>query len=150
MKVLMIGNSFSVDATTYLFDIAKSAGVNVVIGNVYASGTGLEGHWNKIQNSEGVNAYEKYTLEEGQTSEPDALLVDSVLDEDWDVITYQQNSVNSGLYSTFQPYLNDLHHFVKSKAPSKTKYGFHLTWAYTDGSDHYGDGSQEDMYQAIV
>lgn len=150
IKLLMIGNSFSVDATTFLFDIAKSAGIQVVIGNVYASGTGFEGHWNKVQNREGVTAYEKYTLEEGKTSKPDALLVDSVLDEEWDFITYQQNSINSGSYCTFQPYLNDIHHLVQSIAPHNTRYGFHLTWAYADGSSAYGDGSQKDMFYAIV
>ena len=39
IKILSIGNSFSQDCVYYLYDIAQSAGVNVIIGNLYHSGS---------------------------------------------------------------------------------------------------------------
>ena len=44
VKILSIGNSFSQDSVYYLYDIAESAGVNVVIGNLYFSGSSLQRH----------------------------------------------------------------------------------------------------------
>lgn len=55
IKILSIGNSFSQDCVYYLYDIAQSAGVNVIIGNLYHSGSSLERHdKNAKENLKGV------------------------------------------------------------------------------------------------
>lgn len=133
LKVLLIGNSFSVDATQYLYDIAQSAGIDIVVGCAYDSGQDLQGAWEKIQSGTGVTAYNKWTKETGYTSTPNALVSNIILDEEWDIITYQQVSGKSFDYSTFQPYLTEMHNYIKGKVTnSNCKYGFQMTWAYAN------------------
>ena len=50
MKLLSIGNSFSMDAHHYLHDLAKSGGVNIECYNLYIGGCELERHWNNYMN----------------------------------------------------------------------------------------------------
>ena len=45
MKILAIGNSFSTDCMQYLYDIARSGGVEeIVLGNLYYGGCSLAQH----------------------------------------------------------------------------------------------------------
>ena len=49
IKLLAIGNSFSVDALQYFYQIASSLGVNdITIGNLYIGSCSLETHLNNI------------------------------------------------------------------------------------------------------
>ena len=46
IRILAIGNSFSEDAVEqYLYDLGKDAGYELIIGNAYRGGQGLESHW---------------------------------------------------------------------------------------------------------
>ena len=44
LRVLAIGNSFSQDATEYLWDILNSAGIDAVVGDLYNAGCTMERH----------------------------------------------------------------------------------------------------------
>jgi hypothetical protein len=45
LKILAIGNSFSIDAMQYLYQIAEDAGVEeIVLGNLYIGGCSLSTH----------------------------------------------------------------------------------------------------------
>jgi hypothetical protein len=78
-----------------------------------------------------------------------------LLDEDWDYITFQQSSENSGLYDTYQPYLNNLINYVKSisKNPD-VKFALNMTWAYSTRSSNKGfayyNYNQFNMYRCIT
>ena len=49
LKILAIGNSFSVDAMEHLYGIAKDGGVeNVLLGNLYIGGCSLATHAKNI------------------------------------------------------------------------------------------------------
>lgn len=150
LKVLTIGNSFSVDSNEFLFDIAKSLGVDIVVGTAYDSGGGLESHWNKLQTDGTITAYNKWVPGTGFISQPNALVKNIVVDEDWDIILYQQVSADSGNYATFQPYLSDIHGYVSEVSlNTEVKFGFNMTWAYSSVlTSSYGN--QEQMHNAIV
>ena len=48
IKILAIGNSFSIDALEYLYQILSDAGVeNIVIANLYKSGCSIDMHCHK-------------------------------------------------------------------------------------------------------
>ena len=53
LRILAIGNSFSVDAIEQnLWELFNAAGIPVVIGNMYIGGCSLERHWrNMLTNS---------------------------------------------------------------------------------------------------
>lgn len=129
LKVLAIGNSFSVDAMTHLYQVAKAEGVEeVILGNFFVGGCSLKQHAGFMESGEAAYRYDKCT--DGiwiQT--PDTDLLTGLLDEQWDVITMQQASSYSGLADTYQPYLDNLVAYVKQQCPNAKLY-WHMTWAY--------------------
>ena len=59
IKILAIGNSFSVDATEYLWNMLDDAGIEeVIVGNLYIGGCSLDTHWSNMSNNK--NAYTFY------------------------------------------------------------------------------------------
>ncbi|MDF2678539.1 MAG: S-layer y protein [Bacillota bacterium] len=136
IKILSIGNSFSQDSAQWLYDIAASAGVDVVVGNLYISGCSLQTHWKNAQNNLAYYNYDKWTSST-VVSTKSQTMEQVILDEDWDYISLQQVSGDSGLYYTFQPYLNNLADYVKLKATNQNvKLALNMTWSYATNSTH--------------
>lgn len=154
IKILTIGNSFSQDASQYIFDIAKSAGINVVVGNIYFAGCSLKTHWTNATNNNATYTYNKWTSSV-MTNIENQTMKACILDEEWDFIIFQQVSGDSGLYNTFQPYLNNLVTYVKGLSINdNVKLALNMTWAYAADSTHekfkYYGNDQMTMYNAII
>ena len=149
-KVLAFGNSFSADAMAYLWDIANNAGVeNIVLGNINISGCSLDTHWDNIVNGVTVN-YRKNTT---GTWEGASITVAEVLaDEEWDIISLQQNSANSAFPDTYGN-LNNLVNYISDCEPN-ARIVWHLTWSYQHTSQkevfEEFDRDPIKMYNAIV
>lgn len=151
-KLLMVGNSFAEDAAYWLWDICQSAGVEAVIGVIEIGGCSLQQHWERIENNQEA-PYHKWD----KTGRTDVTIPyrDVFHDEEWMVITFQQFSGASGLYETFLPYVNQLMNYARKFAINPhVKFGWHMTWAYANGSDHHAfinyENDQLTMYRAIV
>lgn len=151
-KLLMIGNSFSADALDWLSDIAQSAGVNIIIGEVEISGCTLQLHWGNIENNERA----PFCFWDETSKRHEVIPYNDVFGyEDWDVITFQQAPGRSGQYESFQPYLRNLITYASQFAKNaKVKFGWHMTWAYAHNSDHPEfsnyNHDQKTMYDAIL
>ena len=61
----------------------------------------------------------------------------TLLAVEWDVITIQQQSFNSTIYETWQPYLDELVAYIRKYAP-KAKIYLQQTWGYKDGVANLG------------
>ena len=149
MKLLSIGNSFSVDAHRWLHTLAAANGIDLQTGNLYIGGCSLETHWHNIATGAADYTYYVNGDEEGRPmSIPEALALDN-----WDVITFQQASHFSGDLATYEPYLTDIARMVRVAQPQATFY-FHQTWAYEVDSTHEGfvtyANDQAQMYRCIV
>lgn len=150
--ILAIGNSFSEDAVeNYLYDLCKEEGIEVVIGNMYIGGCTLEKHWNNLQGNNDAYSYRKVI--EGDKYVYKNVTLESVInDEKWDIITFQQASGLSGIYTTYDPYLANLISWFREN--SEAQLWFHQTWAYSQDSTHPDfanyDYNQLTMYYAIV
>lgn len=155
IKILTIGNSFSEDAVeNYLYDLGQAEGVTFVIGNMYIGGCNLETHWNNANGNKEVYEYRKI-VDGVKTNTPNTKLETAIADEDWDYISFQQASPNSGQYNTYFPYLTNLQAYVKTRATNtNVKYVLHMTWAYQQNSTHSGFNNygkdQMTMYNAIL
>ena len=155
LKILAIGNSFSVDAMTHLYSVAKAEGVEeVVLGNLFVGGCTLKMHADYIESGEAPYIYYKNTTGAWEQTDGCSLL-QGLQDEQWDIITMQQGSSGSGLVDTYQPYLDNLIAYVnENKTNPDSKLVWHMTWAYQSNSTHsafpnYGS-SQQAMYYGIV
>lgn len=157
LKILAIGNSFSVDAMEHLFKVALAYGYkqeDIILGNLYIGGCSLERHYNNI--SENLPAYEyfKNTANEWINT-PETTLLTGLLDEEWDYITMQQVSQCSGLTDTFEPYLSELIKYVnENKLNKSATLLWHSTWSYAKDSTHggfaYYNNDQQLMYGKIL
>jgi len=151
LKVLGIGNSFTVDATTYLRDIATCGGVDLTVGTLQIGGSTLEMHWNNTQTNEDTYTYTKNDSSLAKYY-PKKDIKSVVLSEDWDFIVLQQVSYLSGDYESYQPYLNNLVDFIRDLKPT-AEILLQQTWAYDVGSSHYEfyryDNNQATMYNAL-
>lgn len=130
MKILSIGNSFSIDAQTYVRDIALAGNEEMILGNLYIGGCSLERHMQNVLSGEA--AYEYYFNNEYQG----VSTIDTALnDDDWDFITLQQASHFSGIWETYEPYLEQLAEYVRGRVP-RAEIVIHETWAYEFDSAH--------------
>jgi len=156
VKILAIGNSFSVDAMrNYLYDVLKSADYDqVILGNLYVGGCSLDTHWNYISSKSGSYEFHKnddngeWVVNQGY----DALT--ALQEENWDVITVQQVSGNSGMPDTYGNLQNIVNWVNQYKTNPDAKVLWHMTWAYQQDSTHESfpnyNSDQMTMYNAIV
>lgn len=154
IRILAIGNSFSADAVeNYFFELAKTAGVTLVIGNAYLGGCTLERHMMNASDNKNVYEYRKISYE--GRSQMKNVSLDFIIDnETWDFISLQQASALSGILETYQTWLPKLYDHVKSQTSHDSRFILHMTWAYANNSqrkcfENY-DCNQLKMYQDIV
>ena len=148
ISVLMIGNSFSVDAARYTHQISLGSDVEIELGVLYVGGCSLEQHVNFIK--EGSTPYEWFI--NGESTGRYISLKEALLMKKWDYITLQQVSVFSGLLDTFYPYINQLVEYVREYQPESTLV-LHKTWPYETGFEntnfeHY-NYDRKTMYACI-
>ena len=139
MKVLFIGNSFSEDATKYLEAIG---GGELYVRNLYIGGCPLSLHARNIHTDEQPYSYQVSCNEIRKSS-----LREGLLDDEWDIVSIQQVSHESGLIDTYEPYITELIAFVRELAP-RAEIVFHRTWAYDRGSGHahFGNYNHDPVY----
>ena len=156
IKILAIGNSFSQDAIeTYLFELAQAEDIQVIIGNLFIAGASLDLHWNNAKDDKASYQYRKIDLSGDKTNTPNTSISSVLADEDWDYISFQQVSSNSGIFETYINPLPLLVDYVKQRAINPdVKYILHQTWAYSHDSDHKKfinyNHDQMSMYKSIV
>ena len=156
IRILAIGNSFSEDAVeNYLYNLGQTDDVTFIIGNMYIGGCSLELHWSNANSDAKAYSYRKINASGAKTTTANVSIAEAVADENWDYISFQQVSQNSGQYATYFPYLTDLKAYVASLATNpQVKYMLHATWAYAQVNSHGGfanyGNNQTTMYEAIV
>jgi hypothetical protein len=152
MKILSIGNSFSVNAHRGLYPLAVANGVDVHLGNLFIGGCSLQLHWENIQADAQAYSYRVNGEKEGRPMS----IAEALVLEQWDVVTLQQASRVSGRPQSYIPYLTDIANVVR-KAQPQAKLYFHQTWAYeVDFNERYEldwfdayQRDQEEMFRRI-
>ena len=156
VRILCVGNSFSADVVeSYLYDMADASGIKLVIGNACRGGHGLRQQWLDIVDNISDTEYRKINYDRKYSITTGHSLYDILIDEPWDVITFQQHSQESGMYITFKPFLQNLINYVRNNATNpKAKLGFVMTWPYAQGYHssgyQYYKENQEIMYDSIL
>ncbi len=153
MKVLAIGNSFSDDSMEYLYPVLQALGVeDISLGNLYIGGCSLQQHVENFQNDAPAYEYRTNTDNKWQTTCTYSLNV-AVCSQEWDVISMQQASDESGIKDSYQS-LPELVEFVRANTKKEVKLAWNMTWAYQEDSTHEGfinySREQKAMYYAIL
>ena len=149
MKILAIGNSFSDDATRYLYAIARADGYPMQVANLYIGGCPLSLHHKNMHTGERA-----YTLGyNGHLTGFPVSLEEGLTNRDWDVVTIQQASHESFNPATYSPYGVELADYIRRLCPT-ARLVVHQTWAYERDSERLhqvaGYEHPEDMLRDVV
>lgn len=165
LKVLMIGNSFSICLLKQLPQcVAAAPGCELDLCSLYIGGCSLETHWRNVERSAADPAFRPYGIQwnyhgvanaadapvaaaavKGRSSIQAALAADR-----WDVVTVQQASHFSWRPETYEPFGGNLLKTVRELAP-QARVMVQETWAYTpfDGRLAKWGIDQKEMYASI-
>ena len=153
LKVLMIGNSFSISATRHMPQVAKSMGMKLDLASLYIGGCSLERHWNNCENKDPDFKPYKFTrFTDGVKKKGSKMNIPEALAmEKWDVVTIQQSSHSSWKLETYRPFADDLiEKHIKRLAP-QAEVVVQETWSYTpwDGRLAKWKIDQNEMYKKL-
>ena len=154
IKLLAVGNSFSNDCVLdYFYAMLQEVGVKeITLGNLYHSGCSLEGHTKYGLTNAGEYTYYKNTSGKWESTKQ-SKLEPALLDEEWEIITFQQASAYSGRPETFTPWQKMILAYVQARRPDAL-FGWNMTWSHGADSEKEGfkyyDRDSMKMYKAIV
>lgn len=132
MRIFLIGNSFSSNATQYLPDQKAEAGRDLQIGYARIGGASLKLHWDNHQ----TNAeYDGLTLRQLLQSEA------------WDVVSLQQALIDSAYPESYQPYAQNLRDLIAEIRPD-ARLVWHQTWAYRADAEQFSRVSEAEHAQS--
>lgn len=151
LRVLSIGNSFSLDALSYVPFIMKAVAPEVYLdlGVMYIGGGTLEMLYNAIETSD-FRYYWSYGARPWN-ERLNVAMTETLTSQPWDVILLQQQSSASRDYGTYQPYLNQLIAWVDEHAVSEHQLAWLITPSFPDGHDRLPpDSSSVQMCERIL
>lgn len=143
IRLFIIGNSFSQNASRYLPQLAKESNTGLIIGRAELGGCSLQRHW------EIVEAYEA-DPEDPKGRQYKGKSLKMLLSEGkWDYVTIQQNSMNSTDPDTYRPYARNLYEYIKKIQPD-AEVLIHQTWAYRTDSKDFGRIDEDEFTQSAA
>ena len=134
LKVLMIGNSFSICNLWQMPQVAESMGKRLDLASLFIGGCSLERHWRNVEAAATNATFRPYRfdriidgkriVEKGTANIPDALALDK-----WDIVTFQQASPLSWDAANYHPWGDNLVVKIRELAP-QAKIVLQETWSY--------------------
>ena len=156
LKILMIGNSFAVDTIWLVPEIAKNYMFDELeFGVLSFAGCSIQQHYEHSQTGEAVYEFLYYKDGDWIHKYDNELksMEFGIKFKDWNIITLQNNSPQSGRTESYGAELTNLITYVKNTATNPDmKLVWNMPWAYTDSDliRAHGYLSQIDMYNSIV
>ena len=135
IHILCIGNSFSWDAVEQeLAPLCEATEQPILIGNLYYGGCSLEQHWSFLHKDTAAYSFRLIENGERRLVEPFSLRQALRLRQ-WDYISFQQASHDSGIAQSYEPFLSALIDSVRSYQPS-AQFCWMQTWSYAQDARH--------------
>jgi hypothetical protein len=131
LRIFIIGNSFSGNATTYLQQLVKEGGYKLQWGRAELGGAPLQRHWEGVAANQANDTDPKGREYKGKS------LKELLSSGKYDYVTLQQYSRLSADYKTYQPYADNLVKLINELQPG-AKLAVHQTWAYRADAVNWG------------
>jgi hypothetical protein len=140
-NILMIGNSFCYYFVEELAGIAKAAGIEFNVYNLYYSGRMTKAHYTRLTSDKTADySLYKTNAKDGRKTiySKNCTIEQALAYENWDIITLQEhfNPVKGDSYTTAKAdtmvYAKLLFDYLKTNHPNAGLY-WHQTWAYEIG-----------------
>jgi len=177
LKVLMIGNSFSICALDHTPRIARAAGKTLDLVSLYIGGCELKRHWENVCVARTNETFAPYLVTYDLATVPAGTeppfervlkrdekngawsnIPQMLAAEKWDIVTIQQASHQSWRPESYEPYAGNLVKLIREKAPQAQLF-VQETWSYCNldnricGANGEGAGSwgfnQAGMYARL-
>lgn len=154
IRVLCIGNSFSWDAVEQeLVPLCDEKNVQVEIHNLYYGGCSLQQHAEFLLKDTAAYSHRVCTNAEPRVIKDTISLRQALQDGDYDYISLQQASHDSGIRSTYEPWLSMLIDTVRAYQPN-ARICWMQTWAYSQDAKHPNypryHNNQQEMWDSIM
>jgi hypothetical protein len=151
LRLFLVGNSFSENATTYLPQIVKEGGNELVIGHAEAPGYTMQQHWEAVEASQTNPNDSKGKIYGGKS------LRELLSAGTWDIVTIQQASISSAYLDSYHPYAQKLYDFIKKLQPN-AEVVMHETWPYRSDSRDFSyvaangvqAGNDREMFEKLL
>lgn len=131
LRLFVIGNSFSNNATHFLPQLAQAGGHELIMRGAQTGGCSFERHWNALEADLAHPGDAKGKIYGGKS------LREIMGAESWDVITTQQYSLHSSDATTYRPFARKLFEHLKAVQP-RAEIVLHQTWAYRADASKFG------------
>ncbi len=152
LKVLAIGNSFSVCLKQYLPTAAKAAGKKLEFCNLYIGGCSLEKHVMNVRQGDKIKPYSVLWFKSGQTSGTSfhGNIPQMLATQKWDVVTIQQASHFSWKPESYHPWSEELIATIRKLAP-QAEIVIQETWSYHPSCPRLAkwEMDNEEMYRRL-
>lgn len=126
LKVVYIGNSFSQNATEYIYNVLTNLGYSdFKFGIAYIGGCNLETHLSNLKTNNSAYRYQ-VCVANGRQEIGTKTLYDILTSERWDYVIMQQQSSKTGDASTYED-VYEIINYCKKYCP-KASFGWHMTW----------------------
>lgn len=154
IRVLCIGNSFSWDAVEQeLVPLCDEKNVQVEIHNLYYGGCSLQQHAEFLLKDTAAYSHRVCTNAEPRVIKDTISLRQALQDGDYDYISLQQASHDSGIRSTYEPWLSMLIDTIRAYQPN-ARICWMQTWAYSQDAKHPDypryHNNQQEMWDSIM
>ena len=154
IRVLCIGNSFSWDAVEQeLVPLCEEKNVQVEIHNLYYGGCSLQQHAMFLLKDTAAYSHRVCTNAEPRIIKDTITLRQALQEGEYDYISLQQASHDSGIRSTYEPWLTMLIDTVRAYQPN-ARICWMQTWAYSKDAKHFAyplyHSNQQEMWDSIV
>ena len=153
IRVLCIGNSFSWDAVEQeLVPLCDAKKVQVEVHNLYYGGCSLQQHAEFLIKDTAAYSHRVCTNAVPRMVKDTITLRQALRDGEYDYISLQQASHDSGIRSTYEPWLTMLIDTVRAYQPN-AQLCWMQTWAYSRDAMHPAypryHNNQQEMWDSI-
>ena len=152
LTVLFIGNSFSIDTAAGLPTLLKDLNIqNVNVYVLYKPACSIKQHYELFNSREKAYELYRYNFNGDKRLEKSISINDAMSRYKYDIVVFQQYSMESGKYETYEPYLSKLVQAYNTvKIGGRTTFAFNQTWALGVKNKNLSVyGSQDKMYRSI-
>ena len=154
IRVLCIGNSFSWDAVEHeLVPLCDAADVQIEVHNLYYGGCSLQQHAEFLVRDTAAYSHRVCTNAEPRIVPDTISLKQALRNGTYNYISFQQASHDSGIRSTYEPWLSLLIDSVRAYQPT-AQLCWMQTWAYSQDAKHPAfpryQSNQQVMYDSIM
>ena len=158
LKVLMIGNSFSICVGNNLPQIVANDPDNkLVLTSAYIGGCTFERHYNNLVKSESTPKHRPYRItvwdsaaENKQISDGKGNVNELLKNNQYDIITIQQGSQKSFDFAAYEPFAGEIIKYIR-KYQKNAEIVVHQTWSYRCDSKRFPKliENQDIMYDKL-